>query len=875
MWKVQLLWCVMTDNEKIFTAEKIRKIARTARLCETLGRDCGRFFKYAHGLDTITGCPYLIYSLSQNKDGYRLEYLGERYENEGINLTDTLERFGADGFPLSYGLIGYDTEYETRDSGGHLMLSHQLAFMVSGVRFGLVISADLHPSSICNADLRFSDSFFLELLEQIVRRLAGLSIKTWHCFAHFSLAEGSWLDNRPENQLKHRGRNTWKNSRTIKRDKKTWLGDVELIRHERLRKNGQSYKTPKYDKVHLCFGDTLNLYPGNLAKVADGLGFEKGDPKGDISKMSKVKKDNFEDFCRYGVRDAILCTAIPLDIHSRFYCLGIDFKPRTAAYSEAFFKSFFTDHYKEYGKDWRQLLGQVYGFTSDKPYQHWTPGAVQKRCLEQWYHGGRNEVHRVGCFGEAYYHDLTSAYPSAVIMMASDYNFSRSRHHWATDAEKEINKLRKLGPYQPHAVALFCRFKSDAVPMFPANVDGAVVFPQTFHGTVTWPEYWTAVNLDLLEECTVIELTVFDELPGRHLLKKIAELLQKRKTDKLLYKNLLNFQYGKTVQGVSGTVPFSSISCPALGAYMTGFCRASVGELANLNKDYYAITTDGFISPHEHLKTDAFNRPIAERLQDLGYEWIGIDAYGSESFFIKTRGYAPWDEETEKGKIAAMGVQARQDVTSLIKQIKAGTAEKSHWVSFSTLAPGEIATRQTSKMTINTTFDMKHIPIPDTIEETGIFMNGEFLALASFDTRPLRDVYEYEHLRSLARFKNDEKFEELKRRGLSPSEISDILTAYTLKQPQARRIMWAIRHSLTLHVKRSATTLTEKQWKGFQRIRPYGLDIDQEQFKEYRWLFRHELACIRDKKVRQDLSRTLFKKIQATLPPPEKAKKAA
>lgn len=852
----------MSGNKKIFTTEKFRSIARATRLAETLGRDCGRFFKLAQRLDTVTGCPYLIYSLSQTKDGYRLEYLDVRFEKEGVDLTDTLKRFGSDGFPSSYGLIGYDTEYEIRDNGGgHLMLSHQLAFWVRGVRFGLVISTDM----------RFTDTLFLELLEHIITRLTGTAVKTWHIFAHFSLAEGSWLDNREENQLKHRGVSSWKNTRHIQRDKKTWLGDVVLIQHERKRKDGKPYKTPQYDRVRVFFGDTLSLYPGTLENVAAGLGFKKGDPHGDISKMSKVKRENFEEFCRYGARDAILCTAIPLDIHSRFYCLGLDFKPRTAAYSEAFFKSFFSKHYCEHGKDWRQLLGQVYGYTSDKPYQHWTPGKIQKRCLEQWYHGGRNEVHRVGCFGEAFYHDLTSAYPSAVIMMSSDYDFGRSHHYWGSEAEREITRLQKRGPFQPHAVTLFCRFKSDAVPVFPAKVDGAVIFPQIFHGTVTWPEYWTAVELDLLEECTVIELVAFDTLDGRHLPKKIAELLRKRKTDKLLYKNLLNYQYGKTVQGVSGSVPFSSISCPALGAYMTGFCRASVGELANLNKDYYGITTDGFISPHEHLKTGAFNRPVTERLKKLGYDWIGIDAYGSESFFIKTRGYALWDEESEKGKIAAMGVQARQDVTSLIKQLRAGTAVKSQWASFSTLEPGEIATRQTSKMTINTTFDMKHIPLPDTIEETGIFMDGEFIALASFETRPLRDVYEYEHLRSLARLKNDEKFEELERRGLSPSEISDVLTAYTLEQPQARRLMWAIRHGLTAHVKQSETTLTEKQWKAFRRIRPYALDIDRERFKEYRWLFRHELGCIKDKKTQQDLRSSLFKKIQETLPQPKKS----
>ena len=877
----------MADKQKLRQVQESRTITSLARLAESLGADAGRFFKYARSVDTITGCPYFIYSLSQDKDGYHLKYIGERYESDGIDLTETLNRFGTN-VPNDYGLIGYDIEYE---SGA--LLSHQLAFWVSGIRFALVISTDL-TTSISNADLRFSDSFFIGLLEQIVKRVTEITVKHWYVFAHFSIIEGSWLDSRESVQMKFRSANSWKNERRIRRDRKQWLGTVDLIRQERLTRKGTSYKTPKFDKVHLHFGDTMNLYASSLAAVAADLGFKKGDPGGDISKMSEVKKERFEEFCRYGVRDAILCTAIALDIHSRFAGLGLDFRARTAAFSETFFRDFFKEHYSTYGGDWRRYLGQVQGYSDDKPYKHWMPGRLQHRCLNEWYHGGRNDVHRVGCFGEAYYHDLTSAYPTALIMMLSDYDFGRSHHYWGDEAKREISRLRELGPYQPHAVTVYCRFRSDVIPIFPASVEGSVIFPQIFHGTVTWPEYWTALELDLLEECTVIELIAFEALSGRFLPEKAGELLKNRKTDeknKLLYKNLLNFHYGKCVQGCSGKVPFSSISCPALGAYITGFCRASVGELANLNKDYYAITTDGFISPHEVLTTGNFNAPIIERLKGIGFDWIGIDAKGTDSFFIKTRGYALWNSKTGEGKFAAMGVQARGDISSFIDQVRAGTGTKTSWRSFCSspkeieaeekrranavkrkqpikpgkLLPGEIASQRVETYTIDTTFDMKFMPLPDTIDVTGTPIDNDFLALTSFETRPLRDVYEYEHLRCLARFKNSKKFEELERRGLSASEIAELLTAHALEHPQTRRLLWRIRNGIVKHLKREETVLTEKQWAAYERCRAFSLELSNESLKESRWLFRHELECVKDKKRRRALSRTLFQEIQATL----------
>ena len=909
----------MIDSQKLRDlAGNVRQFGSLVAISRDLGAILGKFVDFIKPADCITGAPYFIFDLSRVNDEYRLQYLSYRYESEGIDLTESYNRFKGTGVNLSHGLIGYDTEYETDEANEtdepdetdetdescddkHVMLSHQLAFMVNGIRFGVVISTSL----------RFSDSLFLQILADIVQRLTGFSVKKWYLFAHFSVIEASWLDDRKEKQIRFRGVNSWKNERyrinrcQIDNDKdkdkakkkekekrgsgKQWIGKTVLLQKmEMYGKRGRKLENEKITRVWVHFCDTKNLYPGSLDKAAAGLEFKKGDPKGDISKMSKIKTEQFEDFCRYGIRDAFLCTCIPFDIHSRFAALGLPFKPRTASFSEAYFKGFYEEHYAEYG-DWRKLMGQVKGYHEGSLGKSWGPGKIQRRVLDTWYHGGRNEVHRVGCFGEAFYHDLKSAYPTAVIMMHRDYNYGRATHYWGSEAEREITKLRKHGPFQPHGVTVYCRFKDDAVPMFPTKVDGAVIFPRIFHGAVSWPEFWTALNLDMLEECTVIGITVFEVLPGCKLPDEIARLLKMRRKDKLLYKNLLNYQYGKTVQGLGGKVPFSSVSCPALGAYMTGFCRASVGELANLNPDYYGITTDGFISPHRRLNMGDLNKQVADKLATLRYQWIELEGHGTQSFFIKTRGYALWNglkvkmkyndegslivsDDSKAAKLSRMGLQSKS-VQQFINDLNAGVSEKSSFPGFSNLKPGQISTIEKKKFMVNLTFDMKHMIKADTMRETTFTINDVTLSLLSFDTRPLKDIYEYEALRHLAQIKNAAKgkkkvdydnHEELEKLGLSESEISDLLNTYAMREATGRRLLWEFRKRIAHKVTRENSTWTVKQLKGIRRVPCYPVDLGKNSLESYDWILSNELRRrVPDADLRRKLKKKIIEEMEA------------
>jgi len=811
--------------------------------------------------------------------------------------------------------------FSSRSTG--LMLSHQFCIDVEGKRIAFNI---ITPH-------RFTDEEFLILLRDIISRMTGIRISIYRVFAHFSLIESSWLDNSKKTIIIRSGKKwadkykiieeeqlhavpqeekqllaTLEDNSTKPKNKRDLLNNfitrceadtlktasvktIERIKSEKertkrrekadnikgvpfLKLDNIEYGIPhtvrKFKRTYLQFCDTMDLYPGSLSNAAESCGFGKFElSSGVIANMDTYKETDFEDFCRYGVRDAIVTAGIAVDIHSRFSGLGLAFQPRISKYSESYFKDFYKKNYATYG-DWRELLGQVKGYEDNR--ETWMPNSVQSDVLDHWYHGGRNEVKRVGCFGEAFYWDLKSAYPTAVIMLYKDYNFSKSNRYWGDDAIKAIAKLRKLGPFQPHGVTVYCEFKADVIPIFPVSESGSIIFPQLFHGVVCWPEFWTAIELNLLKFYTIIHLDTFEALPERKLPSDMKRLLVKRREDKLLYKNLLNFNYGKTVQGVAKRQGYSSISCPALGAYMTSVCRAAVGELANLNKDYYGITTDGFISPQRHLKLGALNKLVAEELRGIGYKWIELEGHGTDSFFIKTRGYALLNNlvgipshKKKNFKKANMGVQAK-DINHLIRQLNAGSGVKTSFAGFSTLLPGEIASMGSKNFTIDTTFDFKHMPIAGSIKETSFTIGSETLTIPSFDTRPIRDSHEYRHLRQLAKIRvHRKKFLAMQKVGLNEKEIADLLTAHALTDPTTRRILWEFRKGLARRFS-PLESIKLTTWKRLQHSKLIKLPLYKVtgniELADLDWLYDTELRVVKDTTKRSSLKKKILADLQ-------------
>jgi hypothetical protein len=418
------------------------------------------------------------------------------------------------------------------------------------------------------------------------------------------------------------------------------------------------------------------------------------------------------------------------------------------------------------------------------------------KAFTRFYYGGRNDVVSVGPRKEAYYLDLHSAYLTSVVML-KDYDFSKVTVRAGAEANARAQELFELskkgegdGPFQVVGIEcsfVFKRTHSTTVfdgtsktnvqvnravkPIFPIRIDESaelpnarvdfdtdgIIYPRCGSSCITWPEYWAAVNLDLLEHVYVYKITEFEKVADpkggytNWLAEDVLGLLIKRKQaadDKenpasvanvLFLKNFLNFFYGKTAQGIQETssamknhdldkrISTSAMTCFPLASYITGFCRSVVGELLQLN-DCYGITTDGFITPtpRDKLVTGDLCNRVQNRLstgKNGGFgdkNFIGCEYTATISLFLKTRGYMFIDEtkatkETKDAaeneriitpksmlqKIAKMGAQLEESeiddpATAILEYLQTGYSDKKYFVKLQKIRKEQTGTSDKS-----------------------------------------------------------------------------------------------------------------------------------------------------------------------------------
>ena len=103
---------------------------------------------------------------------------------------------------------------------------------------------------------------------------------------------------------------------------------------------------------------------------------------------------------------------------------------------------------------------------------------------------------------------------------------------------------------------------------------------------------------------------IFGEFVKRCVLERNRYKQEKKALDELFWKELCNATYGKTAQGLKGktaynvsknkseTLPPSKITNPTFAAFITGYARATLGEIMNSlprNRCVFSCTTDGFL----------------------------------------------------------------------------------------------------------------------------------------------------------------------------------------------------------------------------------------------------------------------------------------
>lgn len=697
-------------------------------------------------------------------------------------------------------VVGYDIETQSyKDGGGYIeetdeytkrtpshCVSHQWYFNFQGVRYGLIFLTEL----------RITQDEFVEFMKGAVPKIENPAIlKYVKVYAHFSVMESGWMVQSSSDSSEKGAFQPLIKECNDEWTDKTQLRSYKLSPPAKTPTGRPCKAKPKEQSIYLEFADSMKLQASSLKKLGENIGIDKLElDDGVIEQMAAYLKTHPKTFCEYAIIDSVITAESHVYFYNKFkICMlgsadaNADEHTRMPGYSSAYFKHIYEQHY---GDDWKQYLG----------YDDDGMTLVHKSFVH-FYHGGRNDVLSVGPRGEAHYLDLHSAYLTSVFML-DDYNFSKSRVTTGTSAKTLLDELYQDGPFQVIGIECSFQFKDSAKPIFPVRIDEAeslpgvrvnfnsdgIIYPKSGKANITMPEYWVARHHDLIDQIIIHRVVTFEKLPTHWLSDDILRLLKFRKdsneSDKLYYKNILNFFYGKTAQGVKASasalkahnlekhVNTSSMTCYPLAAYITGFCRATVGEMLQQNP-CYGITTDGFITsvPRRKLKMKVGDLcfQVQKKLRKGGFlhkRFIGTDASGNRSLFLKTRGYVLIDDsqptpKKKMRKMAAMGIQVDKHKTldpvqDFLQILQKGYGDKGFFSKLNRIReeqrknPSKVVVperRVLENVKADMTFDMKHIPLAPATEQ--FEWNGVQYPFTSFETQPLETADDFHILRAL------------------------------------------------------------------------------------------------------------------------------
>lgn len=739
--------------------------------------------------------------------GYDIETQGPFTDESGQLYTVAVDANGQQ----VHTILG--DKYSAPCYDAYQLVSQQWYFNVFGRKLGVILFSER----------RWTDSNFTNFLTECFA--AEEKVKTVYVAAHFSIVEAGWLvPSLVNKKVRNKESGAFEdapltaNGKHLKnilipRKHKQWCKEfktqyrrsVNVLSEnsgKRRRKNvlpavASGSRVSKLVDVTFKFVDSMNLFPESLAKLGERVGIPKLQHS-EIERMAAYAQNNPKEFCRYALRDSVITAEAFAWTYKLYAHEGLKFQSRIAAYSAAHFNKVFKGIAAEYKLPQpKSLLGYEQFQKEIKPDKSVATWRLSQGVVEflKFYYGGRNDAHVTGAQDFTRYYDLKSAYPTAVGML-NDYRFDVFEMLEDSEAEKFVDQSMDLGPFQIIGVIGFFRFREGVEPIFPVHSKFGLVFPQSGYGPINWPEFWTAMKYNALAEFRVQRVFKFQRLDSRMLGDECFRLLSKRKDPKLalLYKNLLNYFYGKTAQGVKelqerldkglsiddSLSAISSIACFPLAAYMTSFCRAVVGELLLEGNRCYGITTDGFISPESDLKTGHICKLVQEKFDELnlGFQFVGVEFEGDKSLFLKTRGYvivnSAETDPRKRFKTAAMGIQKQRwyetpedaepidadiEVRSIVDALRDGQFDKTSWPSFTQRSFDEpkfegISRRdwkpipRVSVAHVNTTYDLKRLPV--SIEEGKFIHNDISFDCLQMVTKPLKSIDDFYRLRRLA-----------------------------------------------------------------------------------------------------------------------------
>ena len=367
----------------------------------------------------------------------------------------------------------------------------------------------------------------------------------------------------------------------------------------------------------------------SLADLGEIVGFEKIKLADDVLEEKEIKSNmrafrnaHWEKFHEYAIRDCIVCAKYFEQVLNAYF--EITGKYQTPFTLSSIGMDLIFQNWKKNGMKPNKLLGKemIEYKHYNKKYHNYVD-RPRKRSLSkvyfqeafatETYHGGRNEQFWFGPgFEDDWYdYDLQSAYPTAMALIGLP--------KW-----KKIRVIEKKKQLENIAFDELCfvcvKFK------FPDTVRYPVLPVRSISSNLIFP-------LEGESYCTIAELRLAESLGATYKLEYavhvpsdkdspifrdfIRDCIDKRsKYPKgtfynYFWKEVGNSTYGKTAQGLrlkraydirsdeTKPTPESKLTNPFFSSFITGFTRATLGEMMNgLPEDrmVFSVTTDGFLT---------------------------------------------------------------------------------------------------------------------------------------------------------------------------------------------------------------------------------------------------------------------------------------
>ena len=427
------------------------------------------------------------------------------------------------------------------------------------------------------------------------------------------------------------------------------------------------------------------------------------------------------------------------------------------------------------------------------------------------YYGGRNECFAHGVFNTATIDvDLKSAYPSAMMSLYTPdwHNFKKYQGN-DRNLDQIIRKMPlnaigyiKINSYELRGDILY--------PNLPAKLNNSLVFVRSqsdgMFDLISFLYCYLNnmfIKLDIEEICyfpplkdfknSNQTLNIFGDMISELLKKRAACEEIKDKIGAKIYKNISNFIYGKTCQGIGNSstfnismfinqkksanegnhnlnskVPPSAIYNPVYAASVTGLIRTMVTEtmerLASKGISCASVTTDGFVAmtteDNFHIITDdlgEFNKMCLQaRHKYLGdgsklYD-IKHKSYENEDYVsIATRFYFNMSQRDDDDvQVAGAGIQIPKARKSKQGEFLMGkyarpqeTVIMKHLASVNkVLAHDNIFNARTREVLKNYDYDIKRKPVNP--EKKELEFNGQLYEKVKFLTQPFSSIKEYQ-----------------------------------------------------------------------------------------------------------------------------------